>query len=222
MKNLLKIVSVILSIFLIHSCKKDDDKSIKDVDGNVYTSVTIGTQVWMGENLKTTKYNDGGQIPLVSDNTAWGNLTTPGYCWYNNVEATYKATYGAMYNWHTVSTGNLCPTGWHVPSDAEWTTLVTFLGGETVAGGKLKEKGTSHWNSPNAEATDEYGFKALPGGEHDYSGFFYEIGSSGFWWSATDNGSTEAWNMSLYSDHGGMNRRSYMMKHGFSVRCLKD
>ena len=222
MKNLLKIVSVILSMFLIHSCEKDDDKPIKDVDGNVYTSVTIGTQVWMGENLKTTKYNNGEQIPLVSDNNAWSNLTTPGYCWYNNDEATYKDTYGAMYNWYTVNTGNLCPTGWHVPSNEDWTTLVTFLGGDTVAGGKLKEKGTTNWNSPNTGATDDYGFKALPGGEHDYSGLFYEIGYNGFWWSATDDVVNDAWNRDLYSNVSDMQRHSYIKRHGFSVRCLKD
>ena len=119
--------------------------NVTDDDGNVYHSVTIGTQVWMVENLKTTKYNDGTSIPLVTDATDWHNLLTPGYCWNNNDEATYKATYGALYNWYTVNTGNLCPTGWHVPGDAEWTTLTTYLGGEDVAGGKLKEVGITHW-----------------------------------------------------------------------------
>ena len=109
--------------------------NVVDIDGNVYHTVTIGTQVWMVENLKTTKYNDGTAIPLVTDNTAWGALTTPGYCWYNNDSATYKNTYGALYNWYAVNTGKLAPTGWHVPTDSEWTVLTTYLGGQSVAGG---------------------------------------------------------------------------------------
>ena len=116
--------------------------TVTDIDGNVYHTVTIGTQTWMVENLKTTKYNDGTAIPLVTDSTAWLNLTTPGYCWYNNDAATYKNTYGALYNWFTVNTSKLAPSGWHVPTDAEWTTLITYLGGETVAGGQMKSTGT--------------------------------------------------------------------------------
>jgi len=122
------------------SCKKKDNNNptpstVTDIDGNVYHIVAIGTQVWMAENLKTTKYNDGTFIPLVTDSTAWGNLSTPGYCWYNNDAATYKNTYGALYNWFTVNTGKLSPKGWHIPSDTEWETLITYLGGESLAGG---------------------------------------------------------------------------------------
>ena len=130
--------------------------SVNDVDGNTYNVVAIGTQVWMAENLKTTKYKNGTAIPLITDLTAWMSLTTPGYCWYD-------ATYGALYNFYTLSTGSLCPTGWHIPSDAEWTTLTDYLGGETVAGGKLKETGTAHWTTPNSGATNAFGFKGLPG-----------------------------------------------------------
>ena len=120
----------------------------------------------MAENLKTTKYRDGTSIPLVTENTAWLNLTTPGYCWYNNDAAHYKSTYGALYNWYVLNAGsngwkNVCPTGWHVPTDAEWTTLTTYLGGESIAGGKLKETGTSHWLSPNTVATNETGLHTL-------------------------------------------------------------
>jgi len=111
--------------------------TITDIDGNYYTTVTIGTQVWMVENLKTTKYNDGTGIPLVTDNTVWCNLSTPGYCWYNNDETTYKNPYGALYNWHTVHTGKLCPSGWHVPTDSEWITLTSYFGGMNTAD-KLK------------------------------------------------------------------------------------
>lgn len=161
--------------------------TVTDSDGNVYNTVTIGTQVWMAENLRTTKYKDNTAIPLVTDNTAWTNLSTPGYCWYNNDAATNKSTYGALYNWYTVNTGKLCPTGWHVPTDAEWSTLTTCLGGVGVAGGKLKEAGTSHWMSPNVGATNETGFTALPSGYRYAGGTFEYNGLGGWWWSSTES-----------------------------------
>ena len=141
--------------------------TVTDVDGNVYNTVTIGTQCWLQENLKTTKYKDGTSIPLVTDNSAWGSLSTPGYCWYNN-DDTYKNTYGALYNYYTVLTNNLCPSGWHVATEREWSTLVTYLGGASIAGGKLKESGTTHWVTPNTGANNETGFIALPGGRREH------------------------------------------------------
>ena len=159
--------------------------TINDVDGNEYNTVKIGDQVWMVENLKVTKYNDGTDIPLVTDITDWGNLSTPGYCWYNNDQATYGNTYGALYNWHTVNTGLLCPTGWHVPSDAEWTTLTDFLGGASDAAIVLKDSTELFW--PIADvATNETGFTALPAG-YRFNGSFDNINIAGFWWSATEN-----------------------------------
>jgi uncharacterized protein (TIGR02145 family) len=197
--------------------------SVSDVEGNSYTTVTVGTQVWMAENLKTSKFKDNTAIPLVTDNTAWINLTTPGYCWYNNDAATYKGTYGALYNWYTVSTGKLCPTSWHVPTDSEWTTLTTFLGGTNVAGVKLKEAGTSHWYSPNTGATNETGFTALPSGcriIHDNS--FINMGGSGFWWSSTDYSTAEAWSPTMNYYYSIVYREYSNKKFGFSVRCVKD
>jgi uncharacterized protein (TIGR02145 family) len=169
-----------LILILTNSCSKDEGNNnpsttITDKDGNVYTSVTIGTQVWMVENLKTTKYNYGTEIPNVTDNTEWSNLTTPAYCWYDN-DITKKTPFGALYNFYAVNTGTLCPTGWHVPSNTEWTTLFNYAGGLAVAGGKLKETGTTHWNAPNTGATDEYGFKYLPGGLRDSYGSIYSLG----------------------------------------------
>jgi uncharacterized protein (TIGR02145 family) len=123
----------------------------------------------MAENLKTTKYTDGSSIPLVEDALVWKTLNSPGYCWNYNNEATYKSAYGAIYNGFTVSTDKLCPTGWHVPSDAEWTTLVDFAGGKPV-GGKLKEYGTQHWSSPNNGGSSAYGFYALPAGSRTITG----------------------------------------------------
>ena len=197
--------------------------TVKDNDGNVYSIVTIGTQVWMKENLKTTKYNDGTSIPLVTDATAWTNLSTPGFCWYNNDSANYKATYGALYNWYTVNTGKLCPTGWHVPTDAEWTTLTDYLGGTSVAGGKLKEEGTAHWNSPNTGATNESGFTALPGGIRiNYNGTFTYIGEHSNWWPATDYDATNAWYRTLNYNNSEVGRYDNSKRYGFSVRCVRN
>ncbi len=157
----------------------------KDGSNNYYSVVQIGTQTWMAENLRATKFNDGTDIPLVTDYTDWDKLSTPGYCWYKNDADTYKIPYGALYNWFTVSTGKLCPAGWHVATNPEWATLVnTYLGGGSVAGGKLKETGTAHWKSPNTGASNETGFTALPGGNRTY-GASRGIGYGGFWWTAT-------------------------------------
>ncbi len=139
-----------------------------------------------GKNLEVTHYNDGTTIPYVSSNGAWEELMEPGYCWYNN-EIINKETYGGMYNWYAVDVGNLCPVGWHVPSEDEWNTLSTFLGGETEAGVKLKESGTNHWVPTNTYATNESGFTALPGGWRVITlGNFFAIGSSAHFWSSTE------------------------------------
>jgi uncharacterized protein (TIGR02145 family) len=201
---------------------------VSDIDGNIYNSVKIGNQVWMTENLKTTKYNDGITIPLVADNTAWTALITSGYCWYNNDATTYKNTYGAIYNWNTVKTGKLCPTGWHVPTDTEWHTLILYLDPgavfatiESVTSGKLKESGTTHWQSPNTGATNESGFTALPGGDRDVPGPFYDIRLGGYWWSSTEEGGN-AWYRHMYYLNSNVFRSYCDKRAGFSVRCLKD
>jgi uncharacterized protein (TIGR02145 family) len=192
-----------------------------DLDGNIYDTITIGTQTWMKENLKTTLYKNGTVIPLVTDKLAWYYLTTPAYCWYNNDEFN-KYTYGALYNWYAVNTGNLCPTGWHVPSDDEWATLITYLGGSSAAVGKLKETGLVHWQSPNTGATNKTGFKALPGGCRDYDGAFYFFGYYGFWWSSTEFVTGGAWSRQMGYDGTGGYRHGNYEQDGFSVRCLKD
>jgi len=209
---------------IIPGISEAQPNTITDYDGNVYQTVVIGNQEWMAENLSTTKYNNGTAIPNVIDNTAWSNLTTPSYCWYNNDSTTYANTYGALYNWYSVETGNLCPAGWHVPSDADWTILTDFLGGEEVAGGKLKEIGTKHWNDPNTGATNESGFTALPGSHrYEYGSYLY-IGDYGMWWSSTENSEDYAWYRVLYKDYSYISRDGYETgkKAGFSVRCLQD
>ena len=211
---------------LTNSCKKSDDNNpsnaITDPDGNVYHAVKIGTQTWMVENLKTTKYKDGTNIPLVADNTAWSTLTTEGYCWYNNDALTNKNPYGALYNWYAVNTGKLCPTGWQVPTDSAWTTLTTYLGGESVAGGKLKESGTMHWLTPNTDADNSYGFTALPGGSHYNNGAFYLMGKYGWYWSSTESSSSEAWHEYMIYNSAANYRTAGAKNIGFSVRCIKD
>ena len=202
-------------------------ETITDIDGNVYHTVTIGNQVWTVENLKTTKLNDGTTIPLVTDNSEWNNLKTPGYCWVNNDAATYKNTYGALYNWYVVQTGKLAPAGWHVPTDAEWTILTTYLGGESIAGGKMKstgtiEAGTGLWKDPNTSATNESGFTAIPAGGRTFDGTFDGIGNSGSWWSSSEGGTNSAWNRALGNVYSKVIRGNYYKSGGSSVRCIKD
>jgi uncharacterized protein (TIGR02145 family) len=204
-------------------------QTLKDIDGNGYKAVSIGTQVWMRENLKTTKLNDGTAIPLVKDDNAWRALNTPAYCLYKN-EATAKNIFGALYNWYTVNTKKICPRGWHVPSDEEWKILITYLGGEKVAGGKLKEKGTTHWESPNTGTTNESGFTALPGGYRNHDGSFeYNSGSNivffrsnGCWWSSTERYDFNACYLRMYSALSAVYSSLSVKQSGYSVRCLKD
>ena len=190
-----------------------------DFDNNNYATVQIGTQTWMAENLKTTHYKNGTAIPNVTDNAAWAALATGAYCDYNNTPAN-STTYGSLYNWFTVNTGNLCPTGWHLPINAEWETLTTFMGGESIAGGKLKA--TTLWNSPNTGATNETGFTALPGGGRYTNGSYYDVGNYGSWWNSPENGSAYAWFMNMgYSSSNALSS-SFYKTVGYSVRCIKN
>jgi len=202
--------------------------SIADVDGNLYKTIQIGTQIWMAENLKTTKFNDGAPIPYATDDMEWEKLTTPGFCWYDNDPSSFKDAYGALYNWYAVNTDKLCPIGWHVPTNAEWYSLSYYLGVE--AGGKMKETGTIKWVNPNTGASNVSGFTAIPGGSRDpfyqewrYSTFGY-FGYNSAWWSATEHGSPNvgyaAW---LYYKESTFSNESQAVKiAGLSVRCLKD
>ncbi len=191
-------------------------------NGVTYNTVQIGSQCWLKENLKTTHYNDGTSIPNVTDNAIWETTTSGAYCCYDNNPSNCN-TYGALYNWYAVNTDKLCPNGWHVPSDAEWTTLVNYLGGASVAGGALKEAGTSHWSSPNTSATNSSGFSALPGGHRYYSdGSFVTLGYFGYWWSSTEGDGSNAWGRYLVYDNAYVGRLDYSKRNGFSVRCLRD
>jgi uncharacterized protein (TIGR02145 family) len=204
----------------------------KDGDNNYYPVVQIGTQLWMEENLKTTSYNDGTAIPNITDNTAWAALTTGSYCDYDNNPAN-STIYGKLYNWYTVDNNpatrmasnggkNLCPSGFHVPSDEEWTSLSTFLGGETVAGGKLKETGTTSWLSPNIGATNETGFTALSFVSRDGGGFYGDVGIDGSLWSSTVGTGVGAWVWGMYYASANITRGSINKIAGISVRCVRD
>jgi uncharacterized protein (TIGR02145 family) len=232
-----QIVSVIFSLFtlalLIPGCKKDEKPPapVADFEGNSYKTVKIGAQIWMAENLKATKYKDGSAIALISAGDNWSNLTSPGYCWYNNDEASFKNTYGALYNGYTINTGKLCPDGWHIPSTDELRVLREFVGDSTKSGGKLKESGTSHWLAPNKGATNSSGFTALPAGIRYFEGTFASNQSYAGIWSATATGhdyhdshdtQDEEWYISLYYADASFILDHRNKKYGFSVRCLKD
>ncbi|MFA4907748.1 MAG: fibrobacter succinogenes major paralogous domain-containing protein [archaeon] len=197
---------------------------IPDIDGNFYTAIVIGTQVWMVENLKVTHYRNGDEIQNIIDNSTWENLTTSAYCNYGN-DINNADTYGRLYNWYAVTDNrNIAPTGWHVPTDAEWQILVDYLGGGEVAGGKMKEIGTTHWDNPNEGATNESGFSALPGGDRDSDGACSSVGSTGYWWSATENNSYSAWARDLEYFGSRVNRYGTggHKRSGFSLRCVRD
>ena len=198
-------------------------QTVTDYDGNIYNTITIGTQIWTKENLKVTHYPDGILIPNITDSIQWKNLTTSAYCNYNNTDS-FANIYGHLYNWYAVNDNrNIAPVGWHVPTDADWTTLTTYLGGEGVAGGKLKESGTTHWQSPNTGATNETGFTALPGGDRLFStGVFYDKGVYGFYWSSTSNDASTAWVRALDYGYSNVSRSNNPKSNGFSVRCIKD
>ena len=222
-------------------------QSIKPVDTDSITfkrptvapiimpNVTICNQVWATKNLDVTTYSDGTPIPQVTDPTAWAALTTGAWCYYNNAAAN-NAVYGKLYNWYAAagiydaaSLGNstlrknLAPTGWHVPTDAEWTTLTTCLGGEPVAGGKMKETGTTHWYSPNFGATNSSGFTALPGGYRvNDNGNTFDIGAGGYLWSSSELDADTAWYRGVYSGGSNCARQGSFKAGGFSVRCLRN
>ena len=196
--------------------------TVTDIDGNVYQTVKIGDQWWMAENLKVTHYRNGAAIPLVTSDDDWYNLLTGARCAYDN-DQSEVATYGYLYNWYAVNDSrNIAPTGWHVPTDAEWSTLVTYLGGDNVAGEKMKEIGTNHWLSPITGATNESGFAALPGGYRNSNGSFRPLGYGATFWSSTEYDSDTAWYRRLHYTAASVNRTNNNKRDGFSVRLVRD
>lgn len=196
--------------------------TVTDIDGNVYGTVIIGAQTWLAQNLKTLKLNDGVAIPNEPVEMNWSGLTTPAYAWYNNDAATYQSgAYGPLYNFHTVATGKLCPAGWRVPTMNDFDELTLYLGGNTVAGGKLKEAGLANWLTPNLDATNETNFTALPGGLRVYMGPFMGIGQSAQFWSAEVMGQMEALSAVLNNSDGTISIGPGFKTNGLSVRCVQ-
>ena len=199
---------------------------IYDIDQHTIKTVYIGTQQWMAENLTVTRYNDGTTITYITDNAQWQSNISGAWAYYNN-DAANNAKYGKLYNWYAVSpttngNKNVCPTGWHVPSDAEWTVLTDYLGGESVAGSNMKEVGTTSWNNPNTNATNTSLFTGLPGGCRGSDGNYGRIGSYGFWWSSTELNTNDAWDRYLNTSYGNAYRDNHSKEVGLSVRCLRD
>jgi uncharacterized protein (TIGR02145 family) len=226
-----QLIIIWLVLILTSYCKRVDNNTVKDIDGNVYKTIVIGKYRWMGENLKTTAYNNGTKIPNITEQSAWISLNIGAYCWYNNNKS-YSDTFGLLYNWHAVSTGNLCPDGWRVPSDKEWKYLEGYVDtrygvGDSVwdkpglrgqdAGQRLRTN--SGWRS-GITGTDNFGFSALPGGEH--LSRFYAGGSSGFWWSSNEASASSAWYRSLIYSYEFVARDTHPKRMGFSIRCIKN
>jgi len=190
-----------------------------DADGNVYKVVKIGDQWWMAENLRTTHFKNGEQIPEVRDRNEWRNLRTAAFCYYEN-DITIETEYGLLYNWKaTTDRRNIAPEGWHVPTDTEFQTLENYLGGRGKAGGKLKEQGNEHWAYPN-NASNSSGFTALPGGYRDSRGDFYGKPGFGFFWTSTKSHISGAWNRYLDHMFVELERSNFHNRSGFSVRCV--
>jgi len=198
-----------------HSLLNDDKVPIMD-------TVKIGNQVWMSKNLDIRRYRNGDPIPQIRDRYAWISLTTGAWCWDSNDSAN-GSVYRKLYNWYAVNDPRgLAPEGWHIPSDKEWKILAIFLGGQDLAGGKMKETGTSHWLSPNTDATNSSGFRGLPGGYRNKNGTFLDNGSNGYWWSSTETGPFRALYTNLSNLTGYLNRNGFNKVCGFSVRCIQD
>jgi len=196
--------------------------TVSDIDGNIYHIVSIGGQCWLKENLKTTHYRNGISIPTLANNANWQNATSGAACSYDNV-ASNSQTYGKLYNWYAVADpSGLCPTGWHVPTDGEWTTLIDFLGGGGMAGGAMKEIGISHWASPNIGATNSSGFTALGAGSRNDDGTYQDFGIDGIWWTSTSGSSTWAFNRDMQNIGSGIGSSVNPKASGFSVRCVHD
>jgi len=199
--------------------------TITDFDNNVYETVKIGNQTWMAENLRTTHYLNGNAINTTNPATLdIINQTSPKYQWTYDGNDTYISTYGKLYTWYVITDSRkVCPIGWHIPSDNEWSTLETTLGGNQIAANKLKEEGNTHWESPyNQDATDESCFSGLPAGYRDWNGTFFQIKSDGYWWSSTESETVRSYARTVNAGSPVIGRFGAIKSWGISVRCVKD
>lgn len=233
MKQLFQYVTSLLILFFIVSCSKSSDEnngggstvtSVTDIDGNVYNAITIGSQTWMTENLKTTHYRNGDAITELtsSDFDDWDKIVTGGWTCYNDDAVTNIPIYGRLYNWRAVNDSRgLAPAGWHIPTDNEWKTLISFLGNTAVAGGKMKSTSTL-WISPNTDATNSSGFSAIPGGYRHYNGAFTGIGEQAYWWSSTERNADYSYYYTIFNNYAVANQNNNKKNDLMSIRCVKD
>jgi uncharacterized protein (TIGR02145 family) len=218
----------VLIVFSLTKLFAQTDKlrnTLIDIDGNVYKTVIIGTQIWMAENLKVTKYSNGDTIGTTYPDTLnYMQVSNPKYQWIYENKDSNLYSYGRLYTWFVVNDNrNVCPTGWHVPTQVDWATLIQFLGGDSLAHGKLKEVGTKHWDKPNIGATNKSGFTGIPGGNHHPKGTFLFMGECGHWWSSTEFDKNFAWRLRLRYNNDIENFLDYAPKlMGWSIRCIKD
>lgn len=226
----LSLILILSGLFGTSGCKSASDQgspleTVSDIEGNTYATVQIGMQLWMTENLKTSTFSDGSPIPMVEDYDEWASLTLPAYSWYNN-DFQNSESFGALYNCYAVETDKLCPEGWHIPTDEDWIVLESGLGGAFMAGAALKEAGLAHWKTPNAQAGNESGFTALPGGYRSYNGTFNLMRIDGFWWSSSEKSWHGSRNTVIYRnlkyDGPDLFREVADKANGFSVRCVKN
>lgn len=196
---------------------------VTDTENNTYRTIDIGSKTWMAENLKTSVFNDGSPITFVASTPEWGNSLIPAHCYYDFNRAVYRDTYGALYNWAAVSTGKLCPVGWHIPGDDEWRELINHYGGDSEAGATLKETGTGHWLDPNPDASNESGFTSLPGAMLRGNPVdFLHLGESGYWWTNTMYSSDYVYGYLIINSEKRIVRTSQYISNGMSVRCVKN
>ncbi len=233
-KELINLV-VLFSFFSVSGIKAQSiGETITDVDGNTYKTIKIGDQLWMAENLKTTKFNDGTKIPLVTDNAAWDKLKKPGFCWYNN-KADNKDTYGGIYNWYVVKTAKVCPSGWHVPTDDEWKKLEMAVGMSKATTDSTGKRGSNEgsklagnaelWTDGTLTSNPSFGssgFHLVAGGFRGGNGRFYEIDRIGNWWTTTEYNNDNSWYRGIYFYGKVITRYGLDKRSGISIRCVKD
>jgi len=226
-------LTLFTTLFFLFGCKKSNPP----IANIIIPSITICNQVWMSKNLDVSNYSNGDLIPQVTDPVAWANLTTGAWCWYKNDSTTYGTLYGRLYNWYAVNDPRgLAPVGWHIPSESEWNKLVKCLdpiadtlcmscSQSTIAGGAIKDTGTTYWNSPNMGATNSSGFTALPAGYRNNNGTinsFDRMYEGGGWWSSTENNTTTAWTRYVNYVSTGIYRTAENKVSGLPLRCVKD
>jgi len=222
-RNTCILAGFVVFLNILAACKKTEDNStLTDFDGNSYKTVVIGGQTWMAENLKTTRYNDGSQIPCIRSNNAWKTAYSPAYCWYDNDSLANMNAYGALYSLYTINSSKICPAGWHIPTDAEWTGLFTYLDNETLASNKLKETGVTHWRGTSDVVTNETGFTALPGGYRAADGSFSGKTWYGYWWIANEGATDHGSAICMSYESGQIYRVGETALNAISVRCIKN